>query len=55
MTIEEFIEKHRETLVQIIEPGNKMCVLDIDQEEIEMWILNDEGLYNWAMSEGVEI
>lgn len=27
----------------------------IDDEEIEQWILNDEGLYNWAREEGVEI
>ena len=28
---------------------------DIDDEERELWILNDEGLYNWARSEGVQI
>jgi hypothetical protein len=27
---------------------------DLDDDEIEQWILNDEGLYDWARSEGVE-
>lgn len=26
-----------------------------DVDDIENWILNDEGLYNWARSEGVDI
>jgi hypothetical protein len=26
-----------------------------DDEEMRGWILNDEGLYNWARSEGVDI
>lgn len=24
-------------------------------EELRQWVLNDEGLYNWARSEGVKI
>ena len=27
----------------------------IDDAERRMWILNDEGLYNWAKSEGVNV
>lgn len=30
-------------------------VHQLDDDELEDWILNDEGLYNWARSEGVEI
>lgn len=26
-----------------------------DTAEIRRWILNDEGLYNWARSEGVRV
>jgi hypothetical protein len=26
----------------------------LDDDDLEKWILNDEGLYNWAVSEGVE-
>ena len=28
---------------------------DLSDEERRLWILNDEGLYNWARSEGVRI
>jgi hypothetical protein len=28
---------------------------DLDDDDLEDWINNDEGLYNWARSEGVEI
>lgn len=27
----------------------------LSQSEIRLWILNDEGLYTWARSEGVRI
>ena len=27
----------------------------IDDAERRMWVLNDEGLYNWAKSEGVNV
>lgn len=27
----------------------------VDNAEIRLWILNDEGLYNWARSEGVRV
>lgn len=27
----------------------------LNRSEIRLWILNDEGLYNWARSEGVRI
>jgi len=29
--------------------------LRLNNEERRQWILNDEGLYNWARSEGVKI
>lgn len=27
----------------------------LDDEELRLWILNDEGLYQWARNEGVRI
>ena len=27
----------------------------LDDDERERWILNDEGLYNWARSQGVDV
>ena len=52
MSIEEWVEQHRDELVEIIPVKNKSL---LDDEELEMWVMNDEGLYNWAISEGVEI
>ena len=56
MSIKDFIKEHRQELTEIInkaigkEPTEKM-----NDNERESWILNDEGLYNWARGEGVRI
>ncbi len=54
MTLEQFIRRHRSELTAAIRAqvpnGGR-----IDDEERRLWVLNDEGLYNWARSEGVEI
>ena len=47
MTMREFIKKNREELTE--------CTGATNDAEREQWILNDEGLYNWARSEGVKI
>ena len=49
MTIEAFIEENRAVLLDII--GNSAA----DDDEIELWISNEEGLYLWAQSEGVDV
>lgn len=54
MTIQQFIKKHRVEIDEFIH-----CSLHskyrLNDEEREQWILNDEGLYLWAKSEGVKI
>lgn len=53
MTLRDFIRENKEELDRAI----KRVVPDVrltDQER-RLWILNDEGLYNWARSEGVRI
>ena len=54
MKIQEFIDKNWKEIEQAIrvEAGN-LC--DIDDDEMELWIMNDESLYNWARSEGVDV
>ena len=54
MKLEEFINMHRRTLKRAIE---RVCpnIDGLDDEEIGEWIANDEGLYNWAKDEGVEV
>ena len=53
MTLKEFIKEHKEELVSLIQDtcGN---LNKIDDNEIRLWILNDEGLYRWAKSENVK-
>lgn len=47
MTLKQFIKDHRQEIDQATKSTIK------NDEEREMWILNDEGLYLWAKSEGV--
>ena len=53
----DFIDDNRDELVEAISGASNVSswVLYNDNEEIEMWINNDEGLYLWAKSEGVDI
>ena len=54
MRLRDFIKENREELDRCI---TRACpnVGRLNDKEREMWILNDEGLYNWARSEGVKI
>lgn len=56
MTLKEFIDKHRKELAEHITYAlGKSDPFDVDDDEIERWITNDEALYNWALSEGVDV
>ena len=53
MTLQTFIKENREDLDRIIQeiaPGAPK-----NDNERRLWILNDEGIYNWARSEGVKV
>jgi trehalose-6-phosphate synthase len=55
-SIRTFIKEHREELDAAIARALKMDKNPrANDEERRLWVLNDEGLYNWARSEGVEI
>ena len=53
MTMQKFIRENREELDAAIKRVCDNCRLN-DQER-RLWVLNDEGLYRWARSEGVRI
>ncbi len=56
MTLKEFIKTERKALD--IEISKKLGVFPyktFNDNERRNWILNDEGLYRWARSEGVQI
>jgi hypothetical protein len=59
MTMRQFIKDNRKELDRCI--FNALYHRDqspcspLNDKERELWILNDQGLYNWARSEGVKI
>jgi hypothetical protein len=56
MTLRQFIAANRDELDDIIARALKMDHNPRpDDDERRLWILNDEGLYHWARSEGVKI
>lgn len=52
-SMRNFIKENRAEIDQAIKSVCPNCRLN-DQERKD-WIENDEGLYNWARSEGVRI
>lgn len=51
MDMQEFIDNNRTELSNLI--WKDQPNIPLDDDELEMWINNDEGLYLWAKSEGV--
>lgn len=52
-TLRQFIRENRAEIDAAI---HRACPdLRLNDEERRQWILNDEGLYSWARSEGVQI
>ena len=53
MTLQQFIKQHRHELDNAI--ANIVPDAPKNDDERRLWVLNDEGLYQWARSEGVRI
>lgn len=53
MTLTNFIKENRSEIDKCIKSVVPEC--NINDSERRLWILNDEGLYNWAKSYGVKI
>lgn len=53
-SLSAFIHEHRADLQRAIR-ARVPNVGRISDREIRLWILNDEGLYGWARSEGVTL
>lgn len=54
MTLRNFIRENREYIDGYIR-GTCPNVGSLNDNDRRDWIANDEGLYNWARSEGVRI
>jgi hypothetical protein len=54
MSIKDFIKENRDELDDYIK---RACpnIGRLNDDERRLWVLNDEGLYRWAKSEGVRI
>ncbi len=50
--LQKFIDHNRGRLDASIRIALNDPNFDIDDDERELWIANDEGLYHWARSEG---
>ena len=55
MSLREFIRRNRTEIKAAIVRQVPNLRLPITDEDLRQWILNDEGLYNWAREEGVPI
>jgi hypothetical protein len=53
MKMADFIKENKEEIDKAIKRVVPNCQLN--NEERRQWILNDEGLYQWARSQGVRI
>ena len=56
MTLRDFIRENKAELKQAINRVRASNdTRELTYEELRLWILNDEGLYNWARRSGVRI
>lgn len=53
MTLKQFIKENKAEIDAAIKRVCDNCRMN--DRERRLWILNDEGLYRWARSEGVRI
>jgi len=53
MSLTQWIKENRAEIDQAIERVCQGC--GKNDSERRLWVLNDEGLYNWARSEGVRV
>ena len=53
MTIQQFIQKHRELIVSIMVTDKPW--VDPTEADIERYIITDDSLYDMAIAEGVAV
>ncbi len=54
-SLRDWIRENREEIDRAIQRALKNPEFRINDEERRLWVLNDEGLYRWARSEGVNV
>lgn len=53
MTLKQFILENKDEIDAAIR--RRVPSAPLSDKERRLWVLNDEGLYNWARSSGVKI
>lgn len=54
-SMKQFIQDNKDELDTCIRKAVGQENFKINNAERRLWILNDEGLYSWARSEGVKV
>lgn len=55
LSMREFIKQNRAEIDAGVKRYLNRPDMTLNDEERRQWILNDEGLYRWARSEGVNV
>lgn len=55
MSKREFLKQNRKEIDNYIRKTLDRPDFSLNDRERELWLLNDEGLYNWARSAGVKL
>lgn len=55
MSKREFLRQYRKAIDDYIRKTINQPDYTFNNRERELWLLNDERLYNWARSEGVNL
>jgi hypothetical protein len=55
MTLRQFVKRYKNEIDSYIKQRLNDANMKIEHRERELWVLNDEGLYNWARKERVRI
>lgn len=51
-TLRKFVKENREEITKIVKKQCPNCNTSLT--ELEGWVQNDEGLYQWAVEEGLQ-
>lgn len=55
MTLRVWMKENRLELDTAIARAMKVSFYRLNDHQRRLWVLNDEGLYNWAKSDGVRL
>lgn len=54
-SLREWVKRNRAEIDRVVRSGGGMDGYKLNDKDRADWVANDEGLYNWARREGVEV